>query len=64
VLHEAAMTASLTGLIVKYEAAKRQWDEEGPLDVSARKRASGAAVRTMPAGEKERGPARTAGRRP
>jgi hypothetical protein len=28
VLHKAAETATLTGLIVRYEAAKRQWDEE------------------------------------
>jgi hypothetical protein len=28
VLHKAAETATLTGLIVRYEVAKRQWDEE------------------------------------
>jgi hypothetical protein len=28
VLHQAAETATLTGLIVSYDAAKRQWDEE------------------------------------
>lgn len=28
VLHKAAETATLTGLMVRYDAAKRQWDEE------------------------------------
>ncbi|HKH17413.1 MAG TPA: hypothetical protein VKA57_07795 [Solirubrobacteraceae bacterium] len=27
-LHKAAETVALTGLIVRYDAAKRQWDEE------------------------------------
>lgn len=42
VLHRAAESASLTGLIVRYDAAKRQWDEEQEAARSAREGAEGA----------------------
>jgi hypothetical protein len=41
VLHDAAEAATMTGLIVRYEAAKRQWDEEREAARRAREEADG-----------------------